>query len=62
MPIVKKNAARSDQRVERTLRSFVHSESATRACVTRPWRRRGSAGDARSCGRLRRATRLGAAP
>ena len=28
----------SDQRVERSERSFVHSERTTRGCVTRPWR------------------------
>ena len=35
-PIVSTVAISRDQRVERTLRSFVHSETITRHCVTRP--------------------------
>ncbi len=35
-PIVSATATRSDQRVERTERIFVHSDTATRSCVTRP--------------------------
>ena len=35
-PIVSTTAAKSDQRVERSEWSFVHSETITRSCVTRP--------------------------
>ena len=35
-PIVSRTATNSDQRVERSERSFVHSERTTRAWVTRP--------------------------
>ena len=35
-PIVSSTATNSDQRVERSENSFVHSERMTRACVTRP--------------------------
>jgi hypothetical protein len=42
--IVSMTAAKSDQSVERRERSFVHSETATRSCVTRPvWESRGIA-------------------
>ena len=38
IPIVKSSVTNSAQRVERSERSLVHSDSATRACVTRPGR------------------------
>jgi hypothetical protein len=36
MPIVATTAVASDHRVDRTERSFVHSDRMTRSCVTRP--------------------------
>jgi len=44
-PMVRMTATTSDQRVERSEWSFVHSETTTRSCVTRPVKaRRGTAG------------------
>ena len=52
-PIVNSTATKSDQRVERSESSFVHSERTTRAWVTRPVvvepRERDGLGGGRSC-------------